>query len=995
MSFTPECASSSRCSAAAAWLCAVAVSQLAAAPGPETSHAHVAHWSRRSWQVKDGLPDGAVVSIEQLADGAMLIGTTGGAVRFDGVRMMPLTHGTAPKPRGTLPPIEAIPISRCVATDSSEWVGYAHGKVQRFIAGRVDTLGQAEGVTLAKPAHVVADTSGTVWLAQSGQLAEFRGERFEKVADLPAGTVKVAVATARDGGLWIKVDDPLFFYSKETGLTERAKQSTGGVSTLFEDSAGRLWLGTDRNGVHVLAGTTVQQVPTVGSRVHTIAEDREGGIWVGTSTALNRLWPSVAWRFTDGGSKPMRMLCTARSGAVWGTTLQGEVGRVIINKDDSGGRADPITYFDSAAGWTGGAAESLCADRDGAIWIACRDGSLHRFADGRFHAMPAPPAVTGTTDQTIRAIVVSRTMNVWVGMRSALLRRGNGAAAWATVQLPPVPGTPTGTWGPINRLAEDAAGFIWGATARGELFRVSEDGAKATRMTPSQLAGGATITAICPLEDGTVWVAARDVGLFRFRGDVVHHVSSDHGLPSTCVLAMAADLGGRLWCVCNRRVFAVSLDELDPVCDGRQPFCHPWVLTGADENAFLDAIGDPQCAATIGGDGNLWITLASGLGICSPDRLPRSSSVPVVEVEEIRVDGWAVASAADFDTRRGRPARIVIPPDPRTIEILYAPRTFAAPTNLVVERRLDGVDREWVRGGPRHAATYSGLRAGRYQLQLRSSNERDESVESQAAVVLDIQPRLWERTWFRVATVGVAAGLAAIAALAFASYRNRLKMESLRRQAALEAERVRIARDMHDELGTSLTQIALLADLARGDGPGSDASHLGNVVRISRELVRSMDELVWTVTPSNDTLPHLVSYIGQSASDTLDQFGIACRTRTPDEVPDLPASADLRRHVLMVVKEALSNIVEHSGAEAVEITIDVRDGQLALAIADDGRGIGCASSERSSHRIGNGLGNMWRRIADLGGTCDIRHAAPHGTIIDVILPLASQEKDFR
>lgn len=996
MSFSRGFASSSRTPAAAPWLCVVAAAQLASALGAESPRdAYVEQWSRRSWQAKDGLPDGAVVGIDQLPDGAMLIGTTGGTVRFDGVRMMPIANGTATIARGTLPRIEAVAMSRCVAADGSEWVGYAHGEVQRFVAGQADTLGESEGVTPAKPAHVVTDSHGTIWLAQSGQLAEFRDERFEKVADLPAGTVKVAVAAARDGGLWIKVDEPLYFHSKETGLTERARQSTGGVSTLFEDSARRLWLGTDRNGVHVLTGTTVRQVPTVGSRVHAITEDREGGIWVGTSTALNRLWPSVAWRCATGGTKPIHRLCTDASGAVWGSTLQGDVGRIVMNKRDSESRTQPIRFFTAADGWTGGPAESLCADRDGGIWIGCRDGTIHRFIQGRFESFATPPTAAGTADPVIRDIVVSRTGNVWVGRRSGVLRRGVGAASWAAIKLPALPGVPSGAWGPINLLAEDAGDFVWAATVRGELFRISEDGSQATRMTPPQLGGGATITAICPLDDGTIWIAARDVGLFRFRGDAVHHVSSDHGLPSTCVLAMAADTAGRLWCVCNRRVFAVSLDELDRVADGGQAFCHPWMLSGADDNAFLDAIGDPQCDATLGGDGLVWITLASGLGICSPDRLPISSSASIVEVEEIRVDGRVVAAAADLNGPRPQPARIVIPPDPRTIEILYAPRTFAAPTNLVVERWLGGVDREWVRGGPRHMATYTELGAGHYPLQLRSSNERDQWMESRDAVVLDIQPLLWERTWFRVATVASAAALAAIAALAFASARNRLKMETLRRQAEVEAERVRIARDMHDELGTSLTQIALLADLARGDSPDGDAAHLGNVVRISRELVRSMDELVWTVTPSNDTLPHLVSYIGQSASDTLGQFGIACRTRAPDDVPDRPASADLRRNVLMVVKEALSNIVEHAGAEAVEITIDVRDGRLALTITDDGRGIGGSSSERGSRRTGNGLGNMRRRITDLGGTCDIRDAVPHGTVIDVMLPLSSPEKDFR
>ena len=154
-----------------------------------------------------------------------------------------------------------------------------------------------------------------------------------------------------------------------------------------------------------------------------------------------------------------------------------------------------------------------------------------------------------------------------------------------------------------------------------------------------------------------------------------------------------------------------------------------------------------------------------------------------------------------------------------------------------------------------------------------------------------------------------------------------------------------------------------------------------------------MDEIVWTVTPTNDTLPHLISYIGQSASDTLGQFGIACRVIGPREAVDLPASAEIRRSVLLVVKEAVSNIVEHSGAGTVEITIGIHDGQLAMTIADDGRGIAAPAAERAGQRIGNGLENMRRRMTDLGGTCVIHDVRPHGTAIDLTLPLVASRKD--
>ena len=958
----------------------------------------VAHWSRRSWQTRDGLPDGAVTSIAQESDGTLRVGTTGGAVRFDGVRMRPLVGDGTVLPQGTLPTAEATVVSRCTDGDGSVWLGYSNGHVQRLEAGAVRTYGPAAGLTPSKPAHVVADNRGAVWVAQSGRLAEFcaTAQRFKPVAALPAGMVKVAVAPARDGGLWIKVDEPLFHHSTTAGLVMHTERTTGGVATMFEDMAGRLWLGTDRNGVFVLTGTAVRQVPTVGSRVHAITEDREGGIWVGTSTALNRLWPSVAWRSGSGGDKPLRRLCTDASGDVWGITVQGELAKLPIAAPAGDGRSRPITFFDKAAGWDGVAADSLCVDNAGTIWIGRRDGTIQTFADGRFEAVPAPHAgVSSADDPSIHDIVVSRAGDVWVGIRSTVWRRAAGGEVWEKVRFAAPSGGPAGAWGAIQRLVEDASGFIWAITARGELVRIAADGSGAVRTTPPQLGGGAAVTAVKALADGGVWIAARDVGLFRFHDGAVGHVGKAEGLPSTGVLAMTVDPAGRLWCFCSGLAFAASLDELDRVATGRQRLFHPWVLSADEESGFLDAVGDPQCDATMAGDGTVCFTLAKGLGIASPARLPPSSAAPAVEVEEVRVDGHVVASAMAADRAAGWTEPVVIPPDPRTLEIRYAPRTFTVPSNMAIETRLDGIDTDWVPGDLRHVVTYAGLRAGRYALRLRSSNERDEWTALQPAVVIEIQPFLWERNWFRAAMVAAAAAVAAAAGLAFASYRGRLKMEALRRQAALEAERVRIARDMHDELGTSLTQIALLADLARGESAADDSPHLGNVARISRELVRSMDELVWTVTPSNDTLPHLISYIGQSASETLGQFDIACRIVASPDVADLPAGADLRRNVLLVVKEAVSNVVEHAGATTVEITIRVSAGRLALTIADDGGGIARVAPVGAGVRTGHGLENMRRRVEELGGSCHIDDVRPHGTAIAITLPLTPDEKESR
>jgi signal transduction histidine kinase len=239
--------------------------------------------------------------------------------------------------------------------------------------------------------------------------------------------------------------------------------------------------------------------------------------------------------------------------------------------------------------------------------------------------------------------------------------------------------------------------------------------------------------------------------------------------------------------------------------------------------------------------------------------------------------------------------------------------------------------------------------------------------------------------------LAVAAGIAAAAAVGGATLRNRSRLARIEQQAALERQRMRIARDMHDEAGTTATQLSLLADLARGPGDGPvRAERLEGVSRIARQLVTSLDEMVWAVNPANDTLAHLVSYIGQTASETLGRFGVACRVRTIEPLPECTATAELRRGMLLIAKEAVSNIVEHAGATAVAIEIGFHDGRLTMSIADDGRGIHDVPSGQPHGPGGNGLGNMQARAADLGGSCRIERIVSGGTRVVVEVPLSSE-----
>jgi signal transduction histidine kinase len=200
----------------------------------------------------------------------------------------------------------------------------------------------------------------------------------------------------------------------------------------------------------------------------------------------------------------------------------------------------------------------------------------------------------------------------------------------------------------------------------------------------------------------------------------------------------------------------------------------------------------------------------------------------------------------------------------------------------------------------------------------------------------------------------------------------------------LHKERARIAKDIHDDLGANLTQITLLSELARQDmtAPEKAGGHVDKISSTARQVMKSLDEIVWAVNPRNDTLPHLVDYLGQFTLDFLRAPGIRCRLDLPEHPPALNVPADIRHNLFLAVKEALNNIVKHAGATEVRLGVDVSNGKLRVMVRDDGHGF----EQSPDNAWADGLRNMRQRMGEIGGDCAIESHAGQGTTITFDVP---------
>jgi signal transduction histidine kinase len=245
----------------------------------------------------------------------------------------------------------------------------------------------------------------------------------------------------------------------------------------------------------------------------------------------------------------------------------------------------------------------------------------------------------------------------------------------------------------------------------------------------------------------------------------------------------------------------------------------------------------------------------------------------------------------------------------------------------------------------------------------------------------------------------VLAGVVILVAVARSQLRRRYlrQLAEVERRHDLERERARIARYIHDDLGARLTQIgfwsALAADETSSDG-GLESLH-GRMLTIrdqSLELVRSLDEIVWAVNPKNDAVPLLVAYLCQYAAEFLSETPIRCRMAIADDLPDAWLSADRRHHLFLAAKEALNNVVKHSGAGEVWLRVGVDgEGTLSIVIEDNGRGLGGGSAGPACE----GLDNMRRRLEEVGGTCEIASVPGGGTRVTLAIKPPSIEGSKR
>lgn len=955
----------------------------------------------RTWQVEQGLPQNKVTAVVQTRDGYLWAGTYNGLARFDGVHFTVFDDNNTPE-------LHSRRITSLYeAGDGTLWIGTESGDVSRYKDGHFTAVPLHANWSGGKIYAITADDTGDVWLLnEAGELVRARDgkllspaagvvskvvalargqdgtiwvEREGVVSALKDGRLTVDVSTndyvqgicaARDGGLWVACNSGIRKWKNGKWALNLGAAPWGWdiVANFKETSAGVLAGGTSGNGLWLLF-TVQTNLPALhldhttglpSDWVISLWNDRENDLWCGTGAGLVVIRPSNLETVSPPDkwkSRPVLSVLPAPDGTLWIGTEGAGLYRL---------QHGVWTNFFSEQGIRNPYVWSLAADDAGKIWAGTWGGGLFAQKDDAFDFAPElenfrepAPVLLFLHDE------------LWIGTTAGVLRYKSG-------KLEPfgkIDGKPLGD---VRAIAPDQSGGLWFGTAGGGI--VSWRNGNFRRFNKSDGLSSDFIECLHFANDGALWIGTFGGGLNRFKDGKFSTINREQGLPNDVIGHIETDGRGFFWMSSFAGILRASEKDLNRCADG--------ALAGVSfqDYGINDGLPTLECSEGLqsaGGkttDGRLWFPTAKGLVAVNPAGVKTNPLPPPVCIEEMRVDDkeFANGSAA---------GPLKIPPGRHRIEFEYTGLSFVAPEKVQFKCRLAPLEPDWATAGGKRVATYNYIPPGNYSFEVTACNNDGVWNETGASLKFEVLPYFWQTIWFRVFT-GMATVMAASGVVWFDTRRRmRRKLERAERQRDIERERSRIARDIHDDLGAQLTRITMMSESARGDlaDPGRAAAGLEKIYDTARELTRSMDEIVWAVSPRHDTLESLAAYLEKFAHDWLATAGFRCRLDLPVQFPEWRLTSEVRHNVFLAFKEALHNAVKHSGASEVLIRLAVREKSFELAVEDNGRGFAAGertagvSTNQSRAASGNGLENMRRRLMAIDGKCEIQSASGTGT----------------
>ncbi len=818
---------------------------------------------------------------------------------------------------------------------------------------------------------IVEDRGGMIWLGTDSGINRF-DPRTNAVVPFPldlVGPGTRSYGAALDlqcdsmGTVWAATSGGLLRYNPSNNAFDPAPftiasgkpMSRMQTQSLYVDTRGILWVGTMDDGLIELdpARNTLRQhlhndrdpYSLYNDRVTRMVEDRSGVLWVGSYRAgLNRFVRRLGCFSNMRLQKSVYAILEDSDGEVWVGTTDG-----LLRWKTLDGR--PILYANSPLAQFKlhqSDVYALAEDSLGYIWIGLGN-CITRLSkkDNRTRIYQTVFDQGGSTPISgyVKSLCIDRDGDLWAGVdqhnlllydrKKDLFRQFNaGKGGAAAGNIPSV-------WA----ICPDANGSVWFATFGHGLYRYDKHTSTLTRWTAtpddSTSLPHEALYFVRGSSRGGFWVGTFGRGIARFDPHTsrFRRFTVDDGLPDNFVKGMLEDARGNLWFSTDK-----GISRFDPASG---TFKNYREKDGLHTNVFLSG------ACFKGRGGQFYFGGENGVTTFHPDSLKENLFAPSVIITSFKVLERAIPSLSGFIADSTLTMNLGYRENFFSFE--FTSTDFTAPDRNEFSFKLEGLDRDWVQTGTRHYASYMHVPPGDYILRVRGTNSDGLWSPNIASLHVVVAPPPWERWWFRTLAALIFVGIA----LALYNYRVHRLLE-------IERLRIRIASDLHDDIGASLTRISLQSELIQENiEPAEQQSYLTSIATLSRDLVTSMSDIVWSIDSRNDSTGDLLDRMRSYGSAhlsarevdfTLTHSGLETKKKLP---------VDVRENLYLIYKEAINNVVKHANAHSVTVDLRNEPAKFVMTIVDDGEGW-----DGRDRPGGHGVKNIRMRADRLGGTAE-------------------------
>jgi len=966
------------------------------------------------WTADNGLPQNSVRDIVQTRNGYLWLATLDGLVRFDGVRFTVFNKSNSP----------GIISNRFLQLyedgQGDLWASTESSGLTRLQQGRFTTYTTSDGLPDNKITSIGGDGQGHLLMFAGLHIFRRFEDRFQPADDLRLTGNPVPSDRAQHPPGFMEAGEAVFFVGGQLHRWTTGVDLQFRLRTPAQDHNGIPWFGSpagllrDESGRAVKVNQQPDGLPDAQAQfvygqspsLQAFSHKKDGSLWL---TDLESMQSQlVAQKLPEGFD--IFMAYADREGNYWFGTWFNGLYRA---------RRQAVTAYTQAQGLMAREVYPILEDRAGAIWVGSIGDGLFHFQNGVFSQLPAP----FSPESYSTSLYEDRAGRIWANGRQRFVD-GRLARGPTEEDLPPEMGN---CW----TMYEDREGAFWFGTESGVMRY--KDGVRTHFTTKDGLAGddtkviigddagglwlgsygglthfkdgrftawtesdglpGNTVRALNQDGAGALWIGTYDSGLGRFKDGRFTRYTTKEGLFDNGVFQILEDDFGRVWMSCNRGIYRVRKQELNDFAEGKISKVTSVVFGKSDGMENVECNGGRWPAGIKARDGKLWFPTMGGVAVIDPATVTTNAQPPAVVIEAARIDNQVVRTEL-FQSALSNPATgLELLPQQNNFEIQYTALSFIDAENLKFKYKLEGQDPDWVEAGTRRTAYYSYLPPGEYTFRVIAANRDGVWNTEGRSLRIRVLPAFYRTWWF------LTLAALAISGAVYGVFKYRITQLELRQAAqqafarqlieSQEAERQRIAAELHDSLGQHLLVIrnrATLGERAVQD-PVQSRNQFDEISASATQAISEVRTISHNLRPVNLDRLGLAATIEEMVERVAGSSGIQFSADI-EALENGLLTKEQEVNCFRIIQESLNNIIKHAQATKAYVELWREDGALLVTVRDNGRGFAAEAAGQGAAR-GMGLTSIAERLRILGGTHTIKSALGEGTTLDLRIPLAA------